>query len=184
MADKRILTSRIWHTDGSWYAPKRFIKETFSSVVYCNYIETSSSAGDWTGVIIQKLGKKLYATIFSQENSFPCCNGFDIYTSKDVIAIYDGTKITDYSQLFNDICTIVYENETNKPDNLDTRIQDLLAEDSIVALYFVTGIGVLKERIDSMNDEEIIKMFSSFLHPQRVRNNVEHLYKKLNRLDG
>jgi hypothetical protein len=71
-----------------------------------------------------------------------------------------------------------------KPDNLDTRIQDLLAEGPLVALYFTTGIGVLKELIDAISDEDIVKMFSTLLHPQRVRNNVEHLYKKLNRLDG
>jgi hypothetical protein len=70
-----------------------------------------------------------------------------------------------------------------KPDNLDNRIKDLLLEGPLVALYFVTGINMLKERIDSMTDEEIVKMFSKLLHPQRVRENVEHLYIKLNRLD-
>jgi hypothetical protein len=114
MSDKRLLTNRTWHTDGTLFAPKRFIKENFASVVYCDYMDTSSSAGDWTGLIIQKLNNKLYATVFSQENTFPCREGFDFFSDERVKAIVkDSSKITNYRDLFNVICANIYEEETD-----------------------------------------------------------------------
>jgi hypothetical protein len=71
-----------------------------------------------------------------------------------------------------------------EPDNMDARIKDLLAEGPLVALYFTMGISVLKEQIETMKDEEIIQMFSSFLHPQMVRNNVKYLFNQLNGMDN
>jgi hypothetical protein len=67
--------------------------------------------------------------------------------------------------------------------NLDERIKDLLKEGPLVALYFDTGIAALKEKIDEMSDEEVSKIFENLLNPERVRNNVEYIYNKLNNLD-
>jgi hypothetical protein len=67
--------------------------------------------------------------------------------------------------------------------NLDERIKDLLKEGPLVALYFDTGITVLKEKIDGMSDEEISKMFENLLHPEMVRNNIRHIYNKMNNLN-
>jgi hypothetical protein len=112
MVDTRILTNRQWHIDGNWFAPKRFIKENFASVVYCDYMEMTSSAGDWTGLIIQKLGNNLYVTVFSQENTFPCNNGFDVHTDSHISTFHqDVPSVTNYTELFNEICAIIYENE-------------------------------------------------------------------------
>lgn len=105
MADKRILTSRRWHVDGKWFAPREFLEENFSSVVYCNYIDTSSSAGDWSGLILQRLGRKLYATIFSQENSYPGA-GFDITTAEQSeVVIENFHDDVSYSDLFGQLCS-------------------------------------------------------------------------------
>lgn len=66
--------------------------------------------------------------------------------------------------------------------SLDTRIKDLMAEGPLVALYFTTGINILKEQIDIINDEEVASMFGGLLHPVRVRGNVDYIYKVLNNL--
>jgi hypothetical protein len=70
-----------------------------------------------------------------------------------------------------------------KQENMDSRIKSLLSEGPLVALYFVTGINVLKEQVDAMSDEEITAMFSKFLHLDRVRNSLEYLYRALNALN-
>ena len=43
-----LLLGRNYHVDGTWYAPQKFL-ESFKSVVFVEYTETTSSAGDWTG---------------------------------------------------------------------------------------------------------------------------------------
>lgn len=58
----------------------RIIKERFSSVVAVEFMDTTSSAGDWSGVIVQKISKeKCVAIIFSMENKYPH-DGFNVYT--------------------------------------------------------------------------------------------------------
>lgn len=42
MADKRILTGRQWHIDGKWFAPRKFLRDNFASIVYCDYMEIHS----------------------------------------------------------------------------------------------------------------------------------------------
>lgn len=63
---------------------------------------------------------------------------------------------------------------------MDERIKDALQEGPLVALYLVTGVNQLKEKIDSMSDEEIGNMFEHLLHPSRVRDNINTLYQRLN----
>ncbi|MDR2475969.1 MAG: RagB/SusD family nutrient uptake outer membrane protein [Bacteroidales bacterium] len=46
MNNKQLLINRKWHTGGGWFSKKRFIKKNFKSVVFCDHIETTSSAGD------------------------------------------------------------------------------------------------------------------------------------------
>ena len=46
MADKRILTGRQWHIDGKWFAPQKYLRDNFTSIVYCDYMEMTSSAGE------------------------------------------------------------------------------------------------------------------------------------------
>ena len=52
---------------GNWYSPIKYL-ENFKSVVYTTHLETSSSAGNWSGIFIQKIGKKYKVFTFSQEN--------------------------------------------------------------------------------------------------------------------
>jgi hypothetical protein len=111
MTDKRLLINRQWHTSEDWFSTVKFIREKFASVVFCKHTDTTSSAGDWSGLIIQKLGNQLYVLLFSQENTFPHCDGFDIYTDDHVTAIVqNASKVTDYRELFDDVCALMYTN--------------------------------------------------------------------------
>ena len=68
--NKKIRTSGV----------PRIIKERFSSVLAVEFMDTTSSAGDWSGIIVQKIGKeKCVAIIFSMENKYPH-DGFNVYT--------------------------------------------------------------------------------------------------------
>jgi hypothetical protein len=77
---KNLLTNRKWQVDGNWYNPRYKLKE-FKSVVYAEYINTSSSAGDWDGLFIQKISNRSYAIPFFQKNNYPG-SGFTLYTGE------------------------------------------------------------------------------------------------------
>jgi hypothetical protein len=72
--------------------------------------------------------------------------------------------------------------QTAEHKSLDARIRDLMAEGPLAALYFTAGINVLREQVDTMSDEDVTTMFSSLLHPGRVRSSVDYIYKVLNNL--
>jgi hypothetical protein len=78
---------------------------------------------------------------------------------------------------------VVASENYESPENqtIDDIIKDLLKEGPLVALYFLTGINLLKESIEEMTSEEIKDMFSGLLHPDQVRKNVEHLFEKMNK---
>lgn len=66
--------------------------------------------------------------------------------------------------------------------SMDDRIKALLNEGPLVALYFNVAVTVLKDHISSMTDEELGKMFENLLLPERIRDNVEYIYKILNNI--
>lgn len=78
---KQLLTKRKYHVDGTWFAPVKFL-EGFKSVIRAEHINQVSSAGDWTGYILQKILGRYYLILFWQENSYPN-SGFDIVTNSD-----------------------------------------------------------------------------------------------------
>ncbi len=55
---------------GNWYEPVKVLSN-YKSVVKVEYLESSSSAGDWSGYFIQKIGNKYYFILFNQENNYP-----------------------------------------------------------------------------------------------------------------
>jgi len=91
--DKRLLTNREINTANfpdlplSWYAPRQYFSQ-FKTVRDVNLFDTTSSAGDWTGYIEQKIGKTSHLIIFSQENNYPHA-GFTAWTG-EVIASWQG----------------------------------------------------------------------------------------------
>lgn len=72
-----ILKDTHKTTEGTWYNCLDEIRKK-PSVVYAEFIDTCSSSGEWSGVIIQRLGKTLYCHSFYQENNYPM-GGFTIH---------------------------------------------------------------------------------------------------------
>lgn len=57
-----------------------FLEDNYKSVEYVTFVDTTSSAGDWGGVIVQRTSEnKCVAIIFSMENMYPN-NGFRVLT--------------------------------------------------------------------------------------------------------
>lgn len=67
MKKNNLLLNREYNVQGTWYKPSDFLYENFKSVVRVELIDTTSSAGDWSGMIVQKINKTYYLIIFTQE---------------------------------------------------------------------------------------------------------------------
>lgn len=66
--------------EGNWYAPQEYLN-SLPSVVYVELMDTMSSAGDWSGMLVRKSGKKYQVYSFSQENRYPN-GGFNLSISR------------------------------------------------------------------------------------------------------
>lgn len=82
----KILTDRVWYVEAkngertTWYTPLDFLRD-FASVVHVEHYNTTSSAGDWDGILVQRLGKNKYYVIpFYQENKM---GGFEVSTASN-----------------------------------------------------------------------------------------------------
>lgn len=67
-----------------------------------------------------------------------------------------------------------------KQKTLDNCIRHLLGEGMLVPLYFVAGINALKNKIETMNDEELYKEFCGLFDPKMIRNDVDYIFTTLN----
>jgi hypothetical protein len=103
-----VLKNRHFKITGNWYAPLKKLQE-YPSVIHAEHIETTSSAGDWTGIFFQKIGRKTYIIPFSQENGYPRHSGYDLYTG-DVFGSYKG-EVTqeDIKNAIEDFCNVYYK---------------------------------------------------------------------------
>ena len=82
-----ILTNREYQVNGTWYAPQKKL-ESFKSVVKVELTDTTSSAGDWDGYFVQKVGRKWYLIFFTQENNYPN-EGFTLRTNDEPFEVFD-----------------------------------------------------------------------------------------------
>lgn len=62
------FTNKSFAVQGTWYEPLNVMRNSYKSIVYGEYTDTTSSAGDWQGFIVQKLGKSYYGIPFWQNN--------------------------------------------------------------------------------------------------------------------
>ncbi len=85
-----ILKNREFVVEGNWWTPLKKLR-SYSSVTYANHLETTSSAGNWTGLFFQKIGRFTYIIPFEQVNRYPY-SGFTLYTG-EVWGQYKG-KVT------------------------------------------------------------------------------------------
>jgi len=95
---KGLLTNREIEVKGSWYEPIKKL-ESYSSVGMAEHIEQSSSAGDWSGYFVQRIGDKCYFIPFNQENNG---NGFTIYTG-EVFASWNVKENQDFEKTVEEI---------------------------------------------------------------------------------
>ena len=85
----KLLTNKEYVTKtNNWYAPLSEFWAKYKSIYAAKLMDKSSSAGDWSGYIVQRMGKKVYAIGFSQENNYPG-DGFTFYTME--VPFYVGT---------------------------------------------------------------------------------------------
>lgn len=74
-----LLLNRKFHVKGTWYATQKYLQENYPSVKKVEFTDTTSSAGDWSGYFVQKIGLFYYLIPFCQENEG---NGFTIHTDE------------------------------------------------------------------------------------------------------
>lgn len=65
----------------TWYTPTEYLKEKFVSVMKTEFENTSSSAGDWDGFLLQRNGHSVLVIPFWQENNWPS-EGFTLQTGE------------------------------------------------------------------------------------------------------
>lgn len=92
MNEKQLLVNRKWDilNDDSqsrvtWYSPSHFL-ESFKSVDHVELWNTTSSAGDWEGFILQKIQDNFYLIPFSQENRGLNKGGYTLYTGNVLLS--------------------------------------------------------------------------------------------------
>ena len=63
-----------------WYEPRRYLLES-TGVVKCELVDTTSSAGDWSGYFAVEDGVGGFdVVVFSQENAYPSGVGYILRT--------------------------------------------------------------------------------------------------------
>lgn len=75
-----IVTSRDTGHRCTWYSPLEYLKDRYPSVVKAEHTDTTSTAGDWPGYIVQQVRKTFFLIPFSQENRTPY-DGFVVTTA-------------------------------------------------------------------------------------------------------
>lgn len=98
---KQVLEDRKWNLNGeevNWYSSLRKL-ESYKSVIRVEFINTSSSAGDWDGYFLQRLNSRIYLIPFSQENNWPHY-GFTLYTGR-VIASWSENCVVDRQEIYD-----------------------------------------------------------------------------------
>lgn len=95
MNKNNLLTNRKYLIDqGSpehkyinWYSALHFL-ENYKSVIKTEWTNTSSSAGDWDGYLVQHIGNCNFLIAIFQENNYPRF-GYTLYTG-DLLASWKG----------------------------------------------------------------------------------------------
>lgn len=75
-----IVTSRETGRRCTWYSTAEYLKDRYPSVVKAEHTDTTSSAGDWSGHIVQQVRKTFFLIPFSQKNRYPY-DGFAVTTA-------------------------------------------------------------------------------------------------------
>ena len=103
LIDKKFDTRDFKSVSNGWYAPLEILRQ-YKSVIHADHICTSSSAGDWDGFFVQKIGKRSYVIEFSQQNNYPY-SGFTLYTGR---VIFSYTGHYSHEELMTIACDLMY----------------------------------------------------------------------------
>lgn len=68
---------------GNWNSPREWLSN-HKSVLMADYYDQTSSAGDWSGYFVQKIGGKYGLFLFSQENRWPL-GGYNLNINENTI---------------------------------------------------------------------------------------------------
>jgi hypothetical protein len=97
------LQDRTWdHAGFGWYDPAKLL-EGYKDVIKAEYMNTMSSAGDWDGLAIVKMGKRFGILPFSQENRFPY-RGYRLHTGAIIESINTMPTDDDLTQAYDYLC--------------------------------------------------------------------------------
>lgn len=108
-----LLTNRQYSLPKAktWYDPKRFLCKK-KSVEEVYLVDTTNSAGDWGGIIIQRLNNRIYFIRFSQTKEWL---GFSIITDSNyscMMSYDEWQKLTaDQSNNMDEIISNIFFNE-------------------------------------------------------------------------
>lgn len=70
-----------------WFGGLKQLKTDYKSIVKADFIDTTSSAGDWAGYIMQKTGSTYYCIPVFQANQYPR-KGYKTCTGDKVIYVF------------------------------------------------------------------------------------------------
>lgn len=103
MKRSNLLLNREYVVNGNWYTPKNFLYENFKSVTRVELINTMSSAGDWSGIFVQKINNVYYLIPFTQEavDVFSCVPQYIVRTLQFVAKYNKESNIDDIYKEFN-----------------------------------------------------------------------------------
>jgi len=106
MAENKLI-DREWIVQGDVKSPLEKLK-SFGSVEWAEYMDKMSSAGDWSGFFVQRIGSSLYAISFDQTNLWPS-GGYQLLTG-DVFMSFSGNDTILTDELINEIKDYYYGN--------------------------------------------------------------------------
>ena len=62
---------------------------------------------------------------------------------------------------------------------INKRIVDIMEEAFLMPLFFVAGIEALKDKINTMRDEEVTSIFNNLVPAQTIRKKVDEIHVTL-----
>lgn len=109
MNERQLLINREYNINQgrvNWYSPLEMLRE-YKSVELADLYETCSSAGDWSGYIVQKIKEVRYLIFFWQTNNYPrygfTCNTGELiaswkgkYTKDEVLSVIQVANQPEY----------------------------------------------------------------------------------------
>lgn len=101
--NREFYTRDIKNPEGriTWYTLQKHLEETYASILKVEFLDETSSCGDWSGLLVQRHGSSVAIIPFSQENMYPGY-GFALYTGQEYASVPYRQWREAYEQVKND----------------------------------------------------------------------------------